>query len=156
MADHMFVKCRVLAHVPIPAAIFVCPFPLPRSFYKRSLLCKSLVWSCAYTGKGHLTFSEASKSEEDSRRQVESLPAPVKRAVLEVIHHCQRTSLWQLFEELWMLFKDRYWEEEQVEATVDKRRWVGQGEGHRGDGTGLMWESTTDPRHVFCLSMCVC
>lgn len=124
----------MFARVPSQHPSLSALLPLPRSFYKRSLLCKSLVWSCAYTGKSRLTFSEALKSEEESRRQVESLPAPVKRAVLEVIHHCQRTSLWQLFEELWTLFKDRYWEEEQVEATVDKRRWAGQGSGIEGKG----------------------
>ena len=63
---------------------------------------------------------------------------PVKRAVLKVIHHCQRTSLWQLFEELWVLFKDRYWEGEQVEATVEQRR-LGKDKGwdmHRWEGEG--------------------
>lgn len=129
MADLMF-KYPVFTHARHPSShLCLSPSPPPRSFYKRSLLCKSLVWSCAYTGKGRLTFGEALKSEEESRRQVEGLPVPVKRAVLKVIHHSQRTSLWQLFEELWMLFKDRYWEDEQVEATVEKRRLGGRADG---------------------------
>ena len=95
-----------------------------RNFYKRSLLCKSLLWTCEYTGKSSLTYSEAVKSEKDSKKQIASISSPVKYAVLMMIHHCQRSSLWQLYEEVWMMVKDRYYKDEEVDVTVNKKRYA--------------------------------
>ena len=36
-------------------------------FFERTILCNSLVWSCAITGKAGLTFEEALESEQAAR-----------------------------------------------------------------------------------------
>jgi len=38
-------------------------------FYQRMILCNSMVWSCAVTGKSNLTFEEALESEEKARKR---------------------------------------------------------------------------------------
>ena len=38
-------------------------------FFQRTILCNSLVWSCAVTGKSNLTFEEALESEEKARKR---------------------------------------------------------------------------------------
>ncbi len=38
-------------------------------FFQRTILCNSLVWSCAVTGKSNLTFEEALESEEKAKKR---------------------------------------------------------------------------------------
>ena len=44
------------------------------SFFQRTILCNSLVWSCSITGKSNLTFEEALESEEKARKRIGNLP----------------------------------------------------------------------------------
>ena len=37
------------------------------SFFQRTILCNSLVWSCSVTGKSNLTYDEAVESEQKAR-----------------------------------------------------------------------------------------
>ena len=71
-----------------------------------------------------MTYSEAVKSERDAEKQIASIPDAVKHAVLLMIHQCQRSSLWQLYEEVWMMVKDRYYKNEEVDVTLNKKRYA--------------------------------
>lgn len=51
---------------------------LIREFYERIILCNSLVWSCALTGKPNLTYAEAQQSEESALQMLEGFPREVK------------------------------------------------------------------------------
>ena len=85
------------------------------------MLCKSLLWSCEFTGKNSLTLEEAKQSEEEASKMIEAIPEPVKKAILSMIHSSQRVSTWQLFDEVWSIIKDRYYVGEQVEAALEKK-----------------------------------
>lgn len=39
------------------------------SFFQRTILCNSLVWSCSVTGKSNLTYDEAVESEKKARKR---------------------------------------------------------------------------------------
>ena len=91
------------------------PFFRFRSFFERTILCNSLLWSCKYTGKSGLTYQEAHESEKSIRKQARSLPEPVQRAVLTLVHHTQRGRLANLCDEVFSYMKDHYQEGEEVE-----------------------------------------
>lgn len=100
--------------------VFVCRhtnevFRNYRSFFERTILCNSLLWSCKYTGKSGLTYQEAHESEKSIRKQARSLPEPVQRAVLTLVHHTQRGRLANLCDEVFSYMKDHYQEGEEVE-----------------------------------------
>lgn len=85
------------------------------SFFERTILCNSLLWSCKYTGKSGLTFQEAQASEKSIRRQARSLPEPIQSAVLTLVHHTQRGRLANLCDEVFSYLKDHFQEGEEVE-----------------------------------------
>lgn len=93
-----------------------------RSFFARTILCNSLVWSCKYTGKSNLTYSEALKSERDVEKLGNSLCSPLQRAALYLVHHIQRGRLANLCDEVFSYLKDRYQEGEEVEVQYSGKR----------------------------------
>jgi len=92
------------------------PFFRFRSFFERTILCSSTLWSCKYTGKSGLTYQEAQESERSIRKQGHSLPEPIQRAALTLVHHTQRGRLANLCDEVFSYLKDRYQEGEEVEV----------------------------------------
>lgn len=74
-----------------------------------------MLWSCKYTGKSGLTYQEAHDSERSIRKQGHSLPEPIQRAALALVHHTQRGRLANLCDEVFSYLKDRYQEGEEVE-----------------------------------------
>ncbi|EDO44053.1 predicted protein [Nematostella vectensis] len=100
--------------------VFVCThtnevFREYEAFFKRTILCNSLVWSCRFTGKSGLTYEEAEESEEDIIAIGESLSAPLRQAVLTLVHHTHRGKLANLCDEVFSYLKDRFQEGEEVE-----------------------------------------
>ena len=93
-----------------------------RSFFERTILCNSLLWSCKYTGKSGLTFQEAHDSEKAIRKQAQSVPEPIQRAVLTLVHHTQRGRLANLCDEVFSYMKDRYQEGEEVEVNYHSHK----------------------------------
>lgn len=51
-------------------------------FFERTILCNSLVWSCAVTGRPGLTYQEALESEKKARQNLQSFPEPLIIPVL--------------------------------------------------------------------------
>ncbi|KAK2567493.1 Bromodomain adjacent to zinc finger domain protein 1A [Acropora cervicornis] len=85
------------------------------SFFERTILCNSLLWSCKYTGKSGLTFQEARASEKSVRKQGKSLPESIQRAVVTLVHHTQRGRLANLCDDVFSYLKDHFQEGEEVE-----------------------------------------
>uniref|UniRef100_A0A8C8VNZ0 Bromodomain adjacent to zinc finger domain protein 1A n=1 Tax=Pelusios castaneus TaxID=367368 RepID=A0A8C8VNZ0_9SAUR len=85
-------------------------------FFERTILCNSLVWSCAVTGKPGLTYQEALESEKKARLNLQSFPEALIVPVLYLasLTHCSR--LHEISDEIFAYVKDRYFVGETVEV----------------------------------------
>ncbi|XP_078262668.1 bromodomain adjacent to zinc finger domain protein 1A [Rhinoraja longicauda] len=86
-------------------------------FFERTILCNSLVWSCAITGKPGLTYQEAVESEAKARQNLQNFPEPLVVPILHLtsLSYCSR--LHELCDDLYMYTQDRYFAGEIVEVT---------------------------------------
>lgn len=86
------------------------------------ILCNSLVWSCECTGKANLTFKEAKDSEENVKKSLAAFPDPLKRSVLNLVHHTKRSKISLLVDEIYDYMKNRYQLNEEIELKI-KEKW---------------------------------
>lgn len=92
-------------------------FSFRSDFFERTILCNSLVWSCAITGKPGLTYQEAVESEAKARQNLQNFPEPLVVPILYLtsLSYCSR--LHELCDDLYMYTQDRYFAGEIVEVT---------------------------------------
>jgi bromodomain adjacent to zinc finger domain protein 1A len=69
-----FVRAPPPANLKPTDEVFFCEatkeaFTDYEEFFQRTILCNSLVWSCAVTGKSNLTFDEALESKEKTKKR---------------------------------------------------------------------------------------
>ncbi|RLW10210.1 hypothetical protein DV515_00002158, partial [Chloebia gouldiae] len=75
-------------------------------FFERTILCNSLVWSCAVTGKPGLTYQEALESEKKARHNLQSFPEALIIPVLYLATLTHRTRLHEICDEIFAYVKD--------------------------------------------------
>ncbi|NWR60224.1 BAZ1A protein, partial [Bucorvus abyssinicus] len=85
-------------------------------FFERIILCNSLVWSCAVTGKPGLTYQEALESERKARHNLQSFPEALIIPVLYLATLTHRSRLHEICDEIFGYVKDRYFVGETVEV----------------------------------------
>ncbi|XP_028725543.1 bromodomain adjacent to zinc finger domain protein 1A isoform X1 [Peromyscus leucopus] len=85
-------------------------------FFERTILCNSLVWSCAVTGRPGLTYQEALESEEKARQNLQSFPEPLIIPVLYLTNLTHRSRLHEICDDIYAYVKDRYFVDETVEV----------------------------------------
>ncbi|KAM5242318.1 bromodomain adjacent to zinc finger domain protein 1A isoform 3-T3 [Hipposideros larvatus] len=85
-------------------------------FFERTILCNSLVWSCAVTGRPGLTYQEALESEKKARQNLQSFPEPLIIPVLYLTSLTHRSRLNEICDDIFAYVKDRYFVEETVEV----------------------------------------
>ncbi|XP_010192277.1 PREDICTED: bromodomain adjacent to zinc finger domain protein 1A, partial [Mesitornis unicolor] len=85
-------------------------------FFERTILCNSLVWSCAVTGKPGLTYQEALESEKKARLNLESFPEALIIPVLYLTTLTHRSRLHETCDEIFAYVKDRYFVGETLEV----------------------------------------
>uniref|UniRef100_A0A8C5KME0 Bromodomain adjacent to zinc finger domain protein 1A n=1 Tax=Jaculus jaculus TaxID=51337 RepID=A0A8C5KME0_JACJA len=85
-------------------------------FFERTILCNSLVWSCAVTGRPGLTYQEALESEQKARQNLQSFPEPLIIPVLFLANLTHRSRLHEICDDIFAYVKDRYFVEETVEV----------------------------------------
>ncbi|KAJ6655664.1 hypothetical protein lerEdw1_004900 [Lerista edwardsae] len=85
-------------------------------FFERTILCNSLVWSCAVTGKPGLTYQEALESEKKARQNLQNFPEPLIVPVLYLVTFTQRSRLHEVCDDIFTYIKDRYFVGELVEV----------------------------------------
>eukprot|EP00092_Neocalanus_flemingeri_P010571 GFUD01011387.1.p1 GENE.GFUD01011387.1~~GFUD01011387.1.p1 ORF type:complete len:1574 (+),score=621.92 GFUD01011387.1:101-4822(+) len=88
------------------------------AFFDRTILCNSLVWSCAVTGKGNLTYEEAVESEEKAKKRISNLPKPLKKGLLWLTYKTKRGRVGELVDDVYDWSKGRYFVGETVEAVI--------------------------------------
>jgi hypothetical protein len=69
------------------------------------------------TGKSGLTYKEAVDSESEAKRQIESFPDPLRRAVLFLASQVRRNGISLLVEDVFAFYRDRFVEGEEVEVS---------------------------------------
>eukprot|EP00096_Caligus_rogercresseyi_P009103 TRINITY_DN3029_c0_g1_i3.p1 TRINITY_DN3029_c0_g1~~TRINITY_DN3029_c0_g1_i3.p1 ORF type:complete len:1517 (+),score=584.82 TRINITY_DN3029_c0_g1_i3:77-4552(+) len=87
-------------------------------FFKRTILCNSLVWSCALTGKSGLTFEEASEYEEKAKERLGVFQKELKIGFLWVAHQTRRGRLSDLVDDVYKFSQGRYFLGEKIEAVI--------------------------------------
>ncbi|XP_032086639.1 bromodomain adjacent to zinc finger domain protein 1A isoform X2 [Thamnophis elegans] len=85
-------------------------------FFERTILCNSLVWSCAITGKSGLTYQEALESERKARQNIQNFPEPLIVPVLYLVTLTQRSRLHEVCDDIFAYIKNRYFVGELVEV----------------------------------------
>lgn len=88
------------------------------AFFDRTILCNSLVWSCAITGKSNLTYEEAVESEEKAKKRISNLPRPLKKGLLWLTNKTKRGRLGEIVDDVYDWSKSRYFVGETVEAVI--------------------------------------
>ncbi|XP_019779602.2 bromodomain adjacent to zinc finger domain protein 1A isoform X3 [Tursiops truncatus] len=86
-------------------------------FFERTILCNSLVWSCAVTGRPGLTYQEALESEKKARQNLQSFPEPLIIPVLYLTNLTHRSRLHEICDDIFAYVKDRYFVKETVEVS---------------------------------------
>ena len=95
-----------------------------RKFFERIILCNSLVWTCAYTGRSGLTFEEALDSEKKAKEQLEQFPRYLQRPLLCVASLTHRSRLIDMNDDVFLFAKDRYFVDEAVEVVISSQRLI--------------------------------
>ncbi|XP_069772864.1 bromodomain adjacent to zinc finger domain protein 1A isoform X2 [Narcine bancroftii] len=117
-----FVKRKVPADLKPDEEVFFCRmtgeiFRNYDDFFERTILCNSLVWSCAITGKSGLTYQEAIESEAKARQNLQNFPEPLVVPILYLASLTSCSRLHELCDDLYMYTQDRYFAGEIVEVT---------------------------------------
>lgn len=86
-------------------------------FFERTILCNSLVWSCALTGRAGLTYLEAVESERRAKQSLQSFPQCLVVPLLHLAALSRRCRLTELCEDVYAFVKDRFFPGETVDVT---------------------------------------
>ena len=91
------------------------------SFFQRTILCNSLVWSCSVTGKSNLTYDEAVESEAKAKKRLGDIPKPLKKALLWVADNTSRGRIADLADDVYVFSNVRYFVGEIVEGIINEQ-----------------------------------
>ncbi|XP_027891149.1 bromodomain adjacent to zinc finger domain protein 1A [Xiphophorus couchianus] len=86
-------------------------------FFERTILCNSLVWSCALTGRAGLTYLEAVESERRAKQSLESFPQALVVPMLHLAALSRHCRLSELCEDVYGFVKDRFFPGEIVDVS---------------------------------------
>lgn len=82
-----------------------------------------MIWTCSFTGKSGLTYSEAIESEQNAQQIIKDFPTELRLPVLFLASKTQRTSFMDMADDIFMYMKDRYFIGENVEASFTGNKW---------------------------------
>jgi bromodomain adjacent to zinc finger domain protein 1A len=88
-------------------------------FFERTILCNSLVWTCAITGKSSLTFEDALESEKKARKRLGSIPKQLKKALLYLTSRTKRGRITDLVDDVYVFACNRFFTGEHVEGVIN-------------------------------------
>ncbi|KAK7504212.1 hypothetical protein BaRGS_00004516 [Batillaria attramentaria] len=88
------------------------------AFFERIILCNSLVWSCAITGRSGMTYQEAVECEEKAKRHLATFQDSLQRPLLFLATLTHRSRLVDLNDDVFLFAKDRYFIGETVDVTL--------------------------------------
>ncbi|XP_054653508.1 bromodomain adjacent to zinc finger domain protein 1A [Dunckerocampus dactyliophorus] len=86
-------------------------------FFERTILCNSLVWSCALTGRAGLTYLEAVESERRAKQSLQKFPSVLVAPLLHLAALGRRGRLSELCEDVHAFVKERFFAGERVDVS---------------------------------------
>ncbi|XP_013069196.2 bromodomain adjacent to zinc finger domain protein 1A-like isoform X1 [Biomphalaria glabrata] len=92
------------------------------AFFERIILCNSLVWSCALTGKSGMTFQEATECENRAKKNLSTFQDSLKKPLLYLASLTQRSRLNDLNDDVFVFAKDRFFIGETLEYISGSQR----------------------------------
>uniref|UniRef100_A0A8P4G4T2 Bromodomain adjacent to zinc finger domain protein 1A n=1 Tax=Dicentrarchus labrax TaxID=13489 RepID=A0A8P4G4T2_DICLA len=118
-----FIRQKPPADLRPDEEVFLCKitheiFRTYDEFFERTILCNSLVWSCALTGRAGLTYLEAVESERRAKQSLQSFPPALVVPLLHLAALSRRCRLTELCEDVHAFVKDRFFPGETVDVTV--------------------------------------
>ncbi|XP_040925176.1 bromodomain adjacent to zinc finger domain protein 1A isoform X2 [Betta splendens] len=116
-----FIRQKPPADLRPDEEVFLCKithevFRTYDEFFERTILCNSLVWSCALTGRAGLTYLEAVESERRAKQSLQSFPQRLVVPLLHLAALSQRCRLSELCEDVYAFIKDRFFPGEIVDV----------------------------------------
>ncbi|XP_062863386.1 bromodomain adjacent to zinc finger domain protein 1A isoform X2 [Trichomycterus rosablanca] len=116
-----FVRQKPPADLQPDEEVFLCKvtheiFRTYDEFFERTILCNSLVWSCAITGRPGLTYQEALESEKKAKLHLQSFPSNLLLPLLHLTALTHRSRLHEICDEVYSFVKDRYFLGEMVDV----------------------------------------
>eukprot|EP00117_Sycon_ciliatum_P029689 scpid8153/ scgid23581/ Bromodomain adjacent to zinc finger domain protein 1A; Cbp146 len=122
-----FVPSQPPADLDPDEEVFVCQFTKEafrdyESFFDRTVLCNSLVWTCEYTGRTGLTYQEAVEREERCIQKLSAFPAALHFPVLLFANRLYHTSISSLAQATIAYFRDHFMDHEVVAVECHDNR----------------------------------
>uniref|UniRef100_A0A3B4XGX0 Bromodomain adjacent to zinc finger domain 1A n=1 Tax=Seriola lalandi dorsalis TaxID=1841481 RepID=A0A3B4XGX0_SERLL len=115
-----FIRQRPPADLRPDEEVFLCKITheifRTYEFFERTILCNSLVWSCALTGRAGLTYLEAVESERRAKQSLQSFPQSLVVPLLHLAALSRRCRLTELCEDVYTFVKDRFFPGETVDV----------------------------------------
>nr|XP_046163830.1 bromodomain adjacent to zinc finger domain protein 1A-like isoform X1 [Oncorhynchus gorbuscha]XP_046163831.1 bromodomain adjacent to zinc finger domain protein 1A-like isoform X1 [Oncorhynchus gorbuscha] len=116
-----FVRQKSPADLKPDEEVFLCKvtheiFRTYDEFFERTILCNSLVWSCAVTGKPGLTYLEALESEKRGRRSLQCFPSALVVPLLHLTALTYRTRLHEICDDVYSYARERFFPGEIVDV----------------------------------------
>ncbi|XP_051579394.1 bromodomain adjacent to zinc finger domain protein 1A-like isoform X4 [Myxocyprinus asiaticus] len=116
-----FVRQKPPADLLPDEEVFLCKvtheiFRTYDKFFERTILCNSLVWSCAVTGKPGLTYQEALESERRARLNLQNFPTAMMVPILHLTALTHRSRLHEICDDVYVYVKDRFFPGEMVDV----------------------------------------
>uniref|UniRef100_A0A673M2N0 Bromodomain adjacent to zinc finger domain protein 1A n=1 Tax=Sinocyclocheilus rhinocerous TaxID=307959 RepID=A0A673M2N0_9TELE len=116
-----FVRQKPPADLRPDEEVFLCKitheiFRTYDEFFERTILCNSLVWSCAVTGKPCLTFQEALESERKARFNLQKFPNALLVPLLHLTALTHRSHLHEICDDVYAYVKERFFPGEIVDV----------------------------------------
>ncbi|XP_041131948.1 bromodomain adjacent to zinc finger domain protein 1A-like [Polyodon spathula] len=117
-----FVRQKPPLNLKLAEEVFLCKvtneiFRDYDEFFERTILCNSLVWSCAITGKPGLTYQEALECEKRAKQNLQSFPEPLIVPLLYLTTLTHRSRLHDICDDVFAYVKDRFFAGETVDVT---------------------------------------
>ncbi|XP_061598939.1 bromodomain adjacent to zinc finger domain protein 1A isoform X2 [Cololabis saira] len=117
-----FVRQKPPADLRPDEEVFLCKithevFRTYDEFFERTILCNSLVWSCALTGRAGLTYLEALESEQRAKQSLQNFPQALVVPLLHLAALSHRCRLTELCEDVYGFVKDRFFPREIVDVS---------------------------------------
>lgn len=87
-----------------------------REYFERTMLFNSTIWTCALSGRPHLTYAEALESEKKHRKMIEAFPQVLKGPVVFIANLTKRSAISDLVDDVFNYVNTRYFKTEKVLA----------------------------------------
>lgn len=91
-------------------------------YFERVMLCNSVIWQCALTGRPDLTYAEALASEKTARKLLRQFPSALRGPIILVASLTKRSALKELVDDVFNFVKDRYFKDEKLDVMNESGR----------------------------------